>query len=121
MILFDNIFAASYKFYSGENDQVRLRASLFVTLSEILISIIILNILLGNDWIKVYLNFKHAPQVGGLLFLVITAINYYYYSNIRINKVMTRFEKKSKTEVIVWNIIAITSIICPVLYELFTP
>lgn len=121
MIIFDNVFAASYKFYSPEKDQIRVRASLFVTGSEFFIATMIFNILLGNDWIKVYLNFKYSHYFAGLIFFIIYGINYYYYSNNRISKIITRFETKSKSEIIFWNFFSIVSILFPLLYGLFIP
>ena len=117
MFFFDNIFAAAYKFSSEfENDPVKTRATAIVSLSECLASAMLFSFCFRMHWLK---NFSHSiplPQIGVFIILILFGINYYYYSNDRIKRIMARFEQKPKFEVVLWNIITILSILGPFIY-----
>lgn len=111
MFFFNNIFAASYKFYSKfENEPIRFSATAIVSLCQSLLSILLLGEL--HERGIIHIPNKYYALLIGVCFVI---INYSYYSKKKIESILDIYEKKSSIERQIWTVIAIISVLLPII------
>ena len=116
MNYFSNILAASYLFYGKFKYETPYVSSICFTTSCELLFVMLINQVL-KKYISIDLLFwlPHNKIYMLLLVIIWMIFGNILYSKDRVNKILERYNKKSKNEKIVWGIMAWVSLLLPLM------